>query len=142
MQKIITKPHLFFWALIPLMAICAFIFKDSLLRISYYNGVLDIKFRFLFLFSAIFFLLIGFNYYSLQWIQKFPKKWLSIAHILLQSIAILILVYYASVIDQTSSANDVEQLNMYFFFAFVLFLLATLVHLVNFFSALLLKKSV
>lgn len=141
MQKLITKPHLFFWGLAPIMGICALVFKDSLLRISYYNGVLDIKFRFLFLFSAIFFVLIGFNYYSLHWMKKFPRKWLSVSHIILQTLALLVLVYYAAVIDQKSTADSVEQLNMYFFFAFVIFLLATLVHLINFFVTLALKKS-
>ena len=89
LKKIISKPYLFFFGLVPLFVIIGLLNMKSYINLSidYLNFDLDISL--LCNISAVFFLLIGFNYYSLFWVQKEPKKSLTITHIILQLISLI-----------------------------------------------------
>ncbi len=139
MQKIIQKPYLFFFGLVPITLILGFLFKKSGIDFDYYGGTVSINYWSLFLISSVFFALIGFNYFSLKWMNKQPKKWLTIIHVFLQIVSLLLLLYY---ILQTNSATDLQQkdvLNFILFIAFFIFLIASFIHLINFFLSLFLK---
>ncbi|AUC84533.1 hypothetical protein CW731_04110 [Polaribacter sp. ALD11] len=146
MKKIITKPHLFFFGLTLSFIILGFINRNESLDFNigdtYYIFTVD----FWFYISAIFFTLIGFNYFSLIWAEKPPKKWLTILHLSLQMLSLLLLMtkhHWNWVGKQypkeLSLLNDNSE--MVIFISFVLFMASILIHLINFFVPLFLKKN-
>ncbi|ARV13947.1 hypothetical protein [Polaribacter sp. SA4-12] len=144
MNKIIKKPYLFFFGLVPICILFSFLSDDKTLDINIYDSYLVITHFHLYLFSAIFFAMIGINYFSLHWAEKPSKKGLTIVHIILQTVAILLILTNNSWnwIGQQSDAGS-QLLNdnstIVIALSFLIFLLSTFIHLINFFTSLLLK---
>ncbi len=139
MNKIIQKPHLFFFGLIPVALILGLIFKSQTLDFAYYGGNISFNYLSIFAMSSVYFGLIGLNYFSLKLINKPPKKWLSIMHIVIQVVALAILIYYILTINTLETNQEKQIINLVFFIGFILFLVSILVHLINFFTSLFLK---
>jgi hypothetical protein len=143
MKKLITKPHLFFFGLALLFVIIAIVKGKNSLEINISLAKFDIQVKTFCLISSLFFVLIGFNYFSIIWANRQPRKWLTIIHIVLQIVALAPFIYLLSTANnssETNTDNDLKLLIATNFIGFLLFLLATLIHLVNFFSSLFLKK--
>ncbi len=140
LKKIIAKPFLFFFGLVPLFLVIGFLKRDSFLNINVDYIYFDINISLICNISAVFFLLIGFNYYSLFWAQKTPKKTLTIIHIVLQLLTIIpfLSVILSFKIDGNISTNFVSN-NLILIVSFIVFLLSIFVHLINFFTSLFLK---
>lgn len=145
MKKLITKPHLFFFGMIPVSIILALIFNNDQIIIHYYDGNFIAQLKYVYYLSAFFFSLIGFNYFSILWANKTPKKNLTIIHIVLQVISFTLLITrncwsWLHSANQTTEGLVIDNSNFIVFMSFLIFLLATLFHLVNFFSTLLSKS--
>jgi len=143
MKKLITKPHLFFFGLALLFVIIAIVKGENSLEINISLAKFDIQVKTFCLISSLFFVLIGFNYFSIIWANRQPIKWLTTIHIVLQILALAPFIYLLSTENnssETNTNNDLKLLIATNFIGFLLFLLATLIHLVNFFSMLFLKK--
>jgi len=132
LRKIIVKPHLFFFGLVPLFVILGLSKKENYINLSFNYLIFDLDISLICNISAVFFLLIGFNYYSLYWVQKFPKKSLTISHILLQLLSLIpfILLVFSFNFSQTY---------LVLIGSFIVFLFSIIIHLINFFTSLLLK---
>lgn len=140
MKKIIRKPYLFFLALIPLVVLAGIFNKDGAIDFNIYATYIVISIWHVSMFSAVFFFLIFVNYYSLFIMKKPVKRILTVLHIVLQVIALFPLLYviFTSKIER----NFVEtiDMNVLLVLGFVVFLLASLIHFINFFISLLGKK--
>ncbi|PWG04783.1 hypothetical protein DIS07_09925 [Polaribacter aquimarinus] len=91
--------------------------------------------------TAVFFLLIGFNYYSLIWVQKTPKKTLTIIHIVLQLLTLIPFITLVFSIDsKDSSSLQFLNNNFILIISFLIFIVSIFVHLINFFSSLFSKS--
>lgn len=146
MKSIIEKPHLFFYAL-AFLSILTYFFvgKDSGFDLYIFTAYFTIPYKNLCLYSGFFFLLIGFNYLALFWAKKTPKNWLTICHIIFQLIAIILLVFSHQSTNKTSeimanNSNPEDTSVFLLFLAFIVFMLSILLHLINFFGSLLLKR--
>ena len=108
MKNIITKPHYFFFGLVPLFIFLIFICEDNAIDINIHDTYFVIANYFVCLFSIIFFALIGVNYFYLHWAKKPPKKWLTIIHLILQIISLVTFVYHLLNINSKDSfiTND------------------------------------
>lgn len=145
MKKLITKPYLFFFGMIPVSIILALIFNTDEIIINYYDGNFIAQLKYIYYLSAIFFGLIGFNYFSIHWANKTPKRGLTIIHIALQVISFTLLITHNKWSwlhseNQTTESLVIDNSNLIILVSFLVFLLATLFHLVNFFSALFSKS--
>ena len=145
MKKIIIKPHLFFFALVPIYFIIGLIKRNTPIdiNISYIYYLINVDFWCYV--SAVYFALIGLNYFSLSWAQKYPKKWLTILHIILQVVSSLPYLYCIFKLDKNGDLNEgkflwIIDLESILFFSFILFLISIFVHLINFFTSLFLKR--
>ena len=141
LKKIISKPYLFFFGLVPLFVIIGLLNMKSYikLRIDYLNFDLDISL--LCNISAVFFLLIGFNYYSLFWVQKEPKKSLTITHIILQLISLIPFILLIFSVDFSKNNPSIfTNTNLLLIISFIIFLISVFIHLINFFTSLFLKS--
>ncbi|GGH01922.1 hypothetical protein GCM10011416_20890 [Polaribacter pacificus] len=147
MKKLISQPHRFFFGLVPVCIVLAFVFFKDLIEFEYYGGFIEAPLKYIYFFSALFFTLIGFNYYSVHWANKPLIKGLTRAHILLQCTALILLIsrnhwtWLAGDETQNESTTAVfGSPNFIFFMAFLIFLLATFIHLINFFISLFRKS--
>ena len=140
MKKIINKPYLFFWGLVPLCLIIAYSLKSSAIKISYYGGNFTIGYQVLFIFSTIFFALIGINYFSIKLMDKKVKKSLTLIHISIQTISLFLLFFYIHQTIKETTNFHADFLNTLLVVASFLFLIATFFHLINFFLSLLSKN--
>lgn len=145
MKKIISKPYLFFFALVPIYIIIGLIKRNTPidLSISYIYYLINVDFWCYV--SAVYFALIGLNYFSLNWAQKYPNKWLTIAHILLQIISSLPYLYTIFKLDKNGDLKEgkflwVIDLESIFVISFFLFILSIFIHLINFFTSLFFKR--
>lgn len=141
MKKLISKPHLFFFGLIPVSIILAMLLKDQEVLINYYDSSITAQLKYIYFLSAFFFCLLGFNYFSLHWANKTPKKGLTIIHILLQVFSFVLLITrdkwnWLHSANQTNEGLVIDNSNFILFISFLLFLLATFFHLINFFLSL------
>ncbi|PQJ78155.1 hypothetical protein [Polaribacter porphyrae] len=145
MNSIIKKPHLFFFWLIPIFILLGLLKRDIPIdiNISYIHYLINVDFWCYI--TAVYFGLMGINYLSLHWAKKHPNNWLTSAHIILQ-VACLI-PYLISVFNLDKSGNLIytnlpfqENLNIILLVAFFIFLISILIHLINFFTSLLLKR--
>ena len=145
MNVLIKKPHIFFFGLVPIFIIIGFLSTDKIFDFNIYNNYFTITYFHFHLFSAIFYAMIGINYYSLNWAQKPPKKWLTTVHLILQTISLCLLFtkdnwnwlgkqHYDGILILNDSSN------FDFIIALLIFLLSLFIHLINCFSSLLLKK--
>ena len=144
MKKIITKPHLFFFGLVPIFIFFSFLSDDKTLDINIYDTYFLFSYFHFYLFSATFFTMIAINYFALQWAEKPPKKGLTIIHILLQNIAILLFLTNNNwnwVGKQ--SGSEIQYLNdnsnIVIVISVLIFLLSVFIHLINFLTSILLK---
>ena len=144
-KKIINKPHLFFFGLIPIFVILGIIKRNTPinLNISYIYYLINVDLWCYI--SAVFLALIGLNYLSLYWVKKPVNKWLTIMHIFLQIVCLL--PYFYAILNLNDkgefSSNgiiEIHNLKMILAIAFLLFLISLLIHLINFFSSLFLKR--
>lgn len=140
MNKIINKPYLFFWGLIPICLIIGFLLKSSGMNIYYYGGNFVINYWALFVFSSIFFGLIGINYFALNIIKKPNKRGLTIAHLSLQILAIILLFFYIYQTQKENTNFHSDFLNLSLLIAVFIFLIASFIHLINFFLSLISKN--
>lgn len=140
MKKMIQKPQYFFLLLAVLLLVSGLINKGEVILISFESYYLNLDVWAAGLFSSIFFLLIAVNYASLTLTKKRPKKGLTIGHIVLQVIAIIPFLYYFFTADVKRSYDEIEFMNAIIVLSFVLFLLASFIHIINFMMSLLLKK--
>ena len=140
MKKIINKPHLFFWGLIPLCLLFGFFLKSSGIEIDFYGGNFTINYWALFVFSATFFGLIGVNYFALNIMNKPNKKWLTIVHLSLQTLAFVLLFFYIYQTQKENTNFHLEFLNLTLLIAVFIFLTASFIHLINFFLSLISKN--
>lgn len=143
-KKLIVKPYLFFFGLIPIFILLGLLSGDKILNINIDYIYFDILYLHFYLFSAIFFAMIGINYFSLHWAEKPPKKWLTIIHISLQIIALLLLFTnnnwnWIGEKSQEGILNITDNSSIIIVLAFLIFLLSAFVHLINFFTSLFLK---
>ncbi|APZ46943.1 hypothetical protein BW723_11900 [Polaribacter reichenbachii] len=145
MKKIINKPYLYFFALIPLYITIGLIKRNVPIDINITYIYYLINVDFWCYVSAVYFSLIGINYVALDWAKKCPKKWLTISHIILQTLAIIPFIYAVLRLDENGLLKGnqflgILNLEAVLIFSFFLFLLSIFVHLVNFFVSLLLKR--
>ena len=145
MKKIIRKPHLFFFGLIPFFLILGF-WKRNVpidLDIVYINYLINVDF-WCFV-SAVYFGLIGINYLALHWANKPPKKILSVLHFIFQILCLIPFLYAVFHLNENGELQksiflDYLNLRSTLTNSFLLFLCSILIHLINFFSSLLLKR--
>ncbi|WP_334058355.1 hypothetical protein [Polaribacter sp. P097] len=144
MKKFITKPHLFFFYLIPVFLILGFVKRNVPIDVSISYIYYLINVDFWCYVSAVYFGLIGLNYLALNWANKSPQNILTILHILLQIIALLPYLYAIFNLDETGNLQTETllgfDLNSLFLISFFLFLVSIFIHLINFLASLFLKR--
>lgn len=145
MKKLIYKPHLFFFALIPIFIILGFLNRNIPIDINISFIYYLINVDFWCYVSAVFFGLVGVNYLSLNLIKKNPKKGLTITHILLQILCLIPYLFAVFKLDENGTLKNIEFLDdigfeNYLIVGFILFILSIIIHLINFFISLLLKR--
>ncbi|MFY0631278.1 MAG: hypothetical protein JXR05_12910 [Flavobacteriaceae bacterium] len=140
MRKIISKPHFFFIFLAAITLFCGILNKDATIQVALYGSLVDVKIWTVSLFSVLFFILISVNYASLYIIKKPAKKWLTILHIILQIIALIPFFYFVFQANVPRTYEEVSAINIILVMSFAIFILATIVHLINFVMSLIAKK--
>lgn len=144
MNSVIKRPHLFFFGLIPIFFLLGFLKRDIPIdiSISYIHYLINVDFWCYI--TAVYFGLMGINYLSLNLIKKYPNKWLTIAHIILQVICVLPYLYAIFNLDESGNLNnkqifETDSFSNILLLSFFIFLVSFILHLINFFSSLLLK---
>jgi hypothetical protein len=140
LQKIISKPHLFFFGIIPFSVILGLLLRNETVNFAYYGVAISFNCASIFTISSVFFSMIGLNYFSLLLVKKQPKKGLTVLHIVFQIISLTLFIYYILSMINLETSQEKQLLSFIFFIGFVFFLISILIHLVNFFISLLLKK--
>tara|TARA_R110000787_G_scaffold286199_1_gene403693 strand:- start:7097 stop:7522 length:426 start_codon:yes stop_codon:yes gene_type:complete len=140
MRKIITKPQYFFTLLAIIMVAIGFFYKENAIELATSGVTIDLDIWSLSLISALFFILIAVNYASLTITQKKAKKGLTIIHILIQIIALIPLLYFIFNSESPKTYEEISGMNVILLLAFVMFLLATIIHLINFITSLVATK--
>lgn len=146
MKKLILKPHIFFFVLAILsLLLYVFINKELGFDLYIFTAYFSLPYKNLCFYGCFYFLLIGLNYWALVWLEKTPKKWLTISHIVLQVVAIILLLFSHQSSEKTSEImtnnGNIEDTSVFLLFiAFIVFIISILVHLINFFSSLVLKR--
>ncbi len=140
MKKIINTPQLFFIVLALLLIVSGLINKGGMIKIAMYGTFLDLKVWSIALTSALFFVLIAINYFSLSLTNKVPKRGLTLIHIILQIIALIPFLYFIYTTNTLRTYDEVSRMNLILIFSFFLFIIATIIHLINFVASLLSKK--
>jgi uncharacterized membrane protein (DUF485 family) len=145
MQHIIRKPYPFFFSLTVLFIIISFFRKDIQVDITIYDTFFAVSVPYLCYLSAAFFGLVGANYYVLHWVQKHPKKLWTSAHLFLQVISLILYLYFIfslsnnqSLLANPSAINNSTSLVLKL--SVILFIIATIVHFINFFISLFAKQ--
>jgi hypothetical protein len=138
MKKLISKPHLFFLGIIPIVFIFGYLNKTLTIDLEYLGGIFSISLWSICLFSCVFFLLISFNYLTLNWTHKKPKKVLTLLHISVQVISFGVFYYYKTMF-LGAEKELYNPINIYLILSFFLFIIATMIHLINFFASLMAK---
>lgn len=144
MNKIFKTPHLFFFGLVPVFILISFFRSESNFDLNIYDTYVVIAISHLCYLSAGFFGLIGINYYVLHWAKKTHKQALTSMHITLQIASLLFFIYFMFSIPgnntlETAYPSPIDE-NSLFVVSFVLFLIATILHFINFFMSLLNKR--
>ena len=138
--KIISKPHLFFFGLIPFTITLGFLLRNETVSFAYYGITISFNCASILSISSVFFGLIGINYFSLHLVKKQPKKGLTIVHIIFQIISLTLFIYYILSMTNLEARQEKQLLSFTFFIGFILFLISILIHLINFSASLFLKK--
>jgi len=146
MKKIISKPHLFFFALIPIVLIIGYVFKDNVIELNISYTPLRISYRNLSYFFLIFFGLIGLNYFSLYWAQKKSIKWMTGTHIILQTLALLLFFtkdnwnWLGENNNPTELNLTADYSNLILVLSILIFIISAFIHLINFLVSLISKS--
>lgn len=140
MKKMIRKPQYFFILLSVIVLICGFVNKGKGITINFDGVFMDLDVWSAAIFSSLFLVMISVNYLSLSFTKKAPKAGLTITHIILQVIALIPFVFYFFTADEKRTLDEIMYMNAVIIAAFALFLVASLVHLINFLASLLFKK--
>ncbi len=146
MKKIISKPHLFFFALIPIVLIVGYVFKSKNVDINISYSSFIISYSNLSYFFAVFFVLIGLNYFSLYWGQKKAIKWMTITHMILQVLALLLFFTkdnwnWLGKNNYPSELNLIaDYSNLILVLSILIFIISAFIHLINFFVSLISKS--
>ena len=146
MKKIISKPHSFFFTLIPIVLILGFIFKEKDIDINISYAYFLISYSDFSYFFAVFFGLIGLNYFSLYWGQKKPIKWMTRIHIILQAISLLLFFTKDNWnwLGRNESPNELSMTldysNLILILSISIFIISAFIHLINFFVSLISKS--
>jgi hypothetical protein len=136
----ISKPHLLFFGIIPFNVILGLLLRNETVNFEYYGVAISLNCASIFSISSVFFSLIGINYFSLLLVKKQPKKGLTVLHIIFQIISLTLFIYYILSMINLEVRQENPLLFFIFFIGFVFFLISILIHLINFFVSLLLKK--
>jgi hypothetical protein len=144
LKKVIAKPHLFFFGLIPIFIVIGLIKGSTPIdfNVSYIYYLLNVDFWCYV--SSVFFALIGLNYLALDWAKKPPKKWLTLIHIILQIVSLLPYLFTIFNLDSDGNLDStrflgIANLESVLSISFLIFIVSVFVHLVNFFTSLFLK---
>ena len=140
MKKIIRKPQVFFLPIALLSLIIGLLNKDDSILVSFYTSYAEVSVWSVSVFTAVFLILISVNYFSLTLTGKSPKKILTILHIVFQSIALIPLFYFSVTADLERTDVQIIQMNSILIIAFLVFLFASLLHIINFIASLISKK--
>ncbi|MCI2227966.1 hypothetical protein MC378_02220 [Polaribacter sp. MSW13] len=145
LKKIIAKPHLFFFGLIPVFILIS-IFKGKYqIGFNFNDNYFITDLKFWSAISAVFFGLIGLNYFALHWANKPAKKWLTIIHISLQILAFILVLtrnnwnWIGKQYSQEASLLN-DHSSFVIFVSFIIFIISIFIHLINFFTSLFLKS--
>jgi len=139
MKRIISKPHLFFFGMIPFCLIVCFLYGKESINIAYYNVPISFDYVTIFSISSVFFGMIGLNYFSLILLKKEIKKGLTLLHLILQITSFVLFILYLFSMNNLESGQEKELLSFTFFISFFLFLVSILIHLINFFVSIFLQ---
>lgn len=144
MNKIINRPHLLFFGLVPLFILISFLRSNANFDINIHDTYFVIGIPYLCYISAAFFLLIGINYYLLYWSKKPHRRALTSMHIIFQLISLLFYIYSMFAIPGSKNLKNeypssIDE-NGLFAVSFILFLIATIIHFINFFLSLIAKR--
>ncbi len=140
MRKIIDKPQLFFLWLIPVVLIAGLLNKGDNALFNYHDIYFLMDVWYISIFSAVFFFLIFINYYVLISNKKPLKSTLTKLHIVLQVIALIPLLYFFFISDTETRTAEYLKIDLMIVLSFFVFMLATVIHFINFFISLLSKK--
>ena len=146
MKKLITKPHLFFFGLIPVIFLLELINKNEIITTNVKTTYINIELKYLNYFFTILFTVIGLSYFFLYQKKKKIKKQLTFFHITLQTIAFLL--FYTK--NQWNWIGDnslyskfnipIDNSNSVILISILLFMLATFFYVLNFFLSLFSKS--
>lgn len=139
-QKVIHKPHLFFLWLVPIILLAGYLNRDNTILFNVHDIYLLIDVWHMSLLSSIFFGLVCINYYLLASNQKRLNTTLTKIHLSLQVIVLIPLLFYFFTPEADRSIEGSIDMNMILGLSFFIFLLATILHFINFFISLLRKK--
>ena len=140
MKRIVTQPQILFFFLAILLLVSGILSKGQNIDFALYGGVLKLSTWSVSLFSCVFFILIAINYTSLTLTGKHPKKGLTVTHIALQILSLIPLLYFIFTAHSQRTYEQVSQMNIILLLSFVLFIFASVIHLINFVASLLSKK--
>lgn len=136
----IFRPHIFFLLLALMMVCIGLMTNNNNLDLAMFGAIIKVKSLVLCLVSAFFFLLIFVNYLSIYIVGKKPKRLLSALHIIFQVIALVPFIYFLFKAKYFTNYTDISNMNTVLLIAFILFLLASLIHIINFTVSLFLKQ--
>lgn len=144
MKKLITKPHLFFFAFAFTFIVLGFLKKNMYADIALFDTYFVFYADLWCFISAVFFSLIGLNYFCLIWAKKDPNIWLTILHLFLQIVSLMPFMYviFSLKSDHKLPTNiflSFVNLDLALVLSFVIFLISIFIHLINFFTSLFLK---
>jgi hypothetical protein len=146
MKKIITKPHLFFFTLIPIVLILGFIFKEKDIDINISYAYFIISYSDFSYFFAVFFGLVGLNYFSLYWGNKKAIKWMTATHMILQVFSLFLFFtkdnwnWLSKNEHPTTIDMPMDYSNLVLISSILIFILSAFIHLINFFVSLISKS--
>lgn len=140
MKKFFRNPHWFFLALVPLVLLSGLLNREASITVNISATYFLIDVWSMSIFSMVFFFLIFINYYALHAIKKPAKLILSIIHMVLQIIAIIPLFYVFFTADVKRDYTETVDMNVILVLGFMVFIMASFIHLINFFVSLLGKK--
>ena len=145
MKRIISIPHLFFFGLVPIFIILGLVKDEQSININVGYIYFDLYVNTLCYLSAIFFSLIGINYFSVLIAGKKLKKGLTITHIVFQLLSFIPFLFILLTATKSGEidANNQQTLELFsiiILVGFLLFLASILIHLINFSLSMFLKK--
>ena len=145
MKKIIEKPHIFFFILIPVVIVLGQFNQEQFIAMDISFVQNNIYYDKITYFFALFFGLVGLNYFSIYWGNKKPNTWMTVLHILFQVLALLLFFtkdhwnWLHSLAPSTEQYVTIDNTNTMLILSLLLFMFAAFIHLINFFVTLISK---